>query len=442
LLSERSNAHLTQQTAPPSAVPTLAAAAPVVAATAATSNAAAAQITDAQLEQQLREALTQSVAKANEAPLAGVKDDSFFATPYIDPANHPVLQWTIDALTYMHDTTGLPWYATLFLAGLGARLLLAPLQIYQARIAAGMAGLEPYFIVLDQKVAALPKEQRTVRMTMHAAGVKWNLYQRHGCNPWKLLPPTLVQVGVFVTMAIALRSMVYTTPALLTGGALWFENLAAMDPHYILPLTAILSSYAASLAMEWFRTRDGKRMRAQAMAALSVSAPKAPAPATLAEAKQKTTVAASTAAPSSPAASTSAPSSSTPPTAAPATPSPPVPVSHLHDLQHYLRGLSLLAIPWVVHMPCGIFFFWFAGTLWTHASAMGLRHPKIRERLGLTELETVFQRKTAEAMLAKSNAAAASAAPIVVVDKRVLPTTLERYAAKPATSTQKAKRSG
>ncbi|MEQ2170541.1 hypothetical protein GOODEAATRI_001241 [Goodea atripinnis] len=54
------------------------------------------------------------------------------------------------------------------------------------------------------------------------------------------VPPLLAdlpQAPVFISFFIALRKMAYLpVPSLQTGGALWFTDLSAADPFYILPL--------------------------------------------------------------------------------------------------------------------------------------------------------------------------------------------------------------
>lgn len=47
-----------------------------------------------------------------------------------------------------------------------------------------------------------------------------------------------LQAPVFISFFIALRKMAYLpVPSLQTGGLLWFPDLTAADPFYILPLT-------------------------------------------------------------------------------------------------------------------------------------------------------------------------------------------------------------
>lgn len=45
------------------------------------------------------------------------------------------------------------------------------------------------------------------------------------------------QAPIFVSFFIALRKMAYLpVPSMQTGGMLWFPDLTAADPFYILPL--------------------------------------------------------------------------------------------------------------------------------------------------------------------------------------------------------------
>lgn len=58
----------------------------------------------------------------------------FFARPMAG------LEWV---LTTVHDTTGLPWWATLAATTVSVRLLITPFQIYQSKNIAKMAAIKP-----------------------------------------------------------------------------------------------------------------------------------------------------------------------------------------------------------------------------------------------------------------------------------------------------------
>lgn len=54
---------------------------------------------------------------------------------------------------------------------------------------------------------------------------------------WPHLSAHNPQTPVFISFFIALRKMAYLpVPSMQTGGALWFADLTASDPFYILPL--------------------------------------------------------------------------------------------------------------------------------------------------------------------------------------------------------------
>ncbi|KAG7999437.1 Mitochondrial inner membrane protein OXA1L [Nibea albiflora] len=65
-----------------------------------------------------------------------------------------------------------------------------------------------------------------------------NLFQKkHDVNPLRGFLVPVVQAPVFISFFVALRKMAYLpVPSLQTGGVLWFTDLTAADPFYILPL--------------------------------------------------------------------------------------------------------------------------------------------------------------------------------------------------------------
>ena len=65
----------------------------------------------------------------------------------------------------------------------------------------------------------------------------------------------LVQLPVFISFFIALRKMA-TLPieSMQTGGLLWFNDLTAYDPYYVLPVVVSLSMLATIEVCEFYRS--------------------------------------------------------------------------------------------------------------------------------------------------------------------------------------------
>ena len=63
-----------------------------------------------------------------------------------------------------------------------------------------------------------------------------DLFKKNDCHPLKSLGLPLVQMPIMASFFLALRAMAdVPVPGLETGGLLWFTDLAAKDPYYILP---------------------------------------------------------------------------------------------------------------------------------------------------------------------------------------------------------------
>ena len=70
------------------------------------------------------------------------------------------------------------------------------------------------------------------------------IYEKYGANPFKALLLPLMQLPLFISFFIALRGMGHNYPDYATGGVLWFTDLGAADPYYILPVFNALSFLA------------------------------------------------------------------------------------------------------------------------------------------------------------------------------------------------------
>ena len=75
-----------------------------------------------------------------------------------------------------------------------------------------------------------------------------SIYKRHGCTPFRIISPTIVQIPLFILVSLALRSMsgwtswsaigmaVPIEPLLLSEGFGTIQNLAQPDGSFILPV--------------------------------------------------------------------------------------------------------------------------------------------------------------------------------------------------------------
>ncbi|KAF7545100.1 hypothetical protein G7Z17_g9445 [Cylindrodendrum hubeiense] len=188
------------------------------------------------------------------------------------------IQSTASAFSWLHVTTGVPWYLAIPLLAVGVNATLRfPLQLYVAKLRARRGELNPLIGAWARRhTGTIAREQghlpeRILRLRMAGAIEKSRrrIYKTWGVQRWKGFAP-LISIFPFVTISEALRrkcgaplgwisqsvglsSPQSTTsnlgsasgmfdPSLVDGGCLWFMDLTSADPFYGLPIicTSIL----------------------------------------------------------------------------------------------------------------------------------------------------------------------------------------------------------
>uniref|UniRef100_A0A1A8FP00 Oxidase (Cytochrome c) assembly 1-like n=2 Tax=Nothobranchius korthausae TaxID=1143690 RepID=A0A1A8FP00_9TELE len=139
-------------------------------------------------------------------------------------------------LEFFHLDLGLPWWGAIVAGTILARLAVFPIIVKGQREAAKLNNVLPEITKLTSKMTEA--KQSGNKYEFAKAYSDLNLYQRrHDVNPIRGFLVPLVQTPVFISFFVALRKMAYLpVPSLQTGGFLWFLDLTAADPFYILPL--------------------------------------------------------------------------------------------------------------------------------------------------------------------------------------------------------------
>lgn len=156
-------------------------------------------------------------------------------------------------------STGLPWWATIFCATFLLRTAITtPVAIYQQRAVGRMMELTPVLqawlqtlktsVGIDHKVKG--RDYATFNAEIqdaYRAKVK-ELYSANKCNPRVSFMLPWVQIPLFITVSLTIRGMAgYPLPFLggsnlpiepgfAEGGTMWFTDLAAADPTWIMPI--------------------------------------------------------------------------------------------------------------------------------------------------------------------------------------------------------------
>ncbi len=140
------------------------------------------------------------------------------------------------ALEYIH-AQGAPWWLSIAILTVIVRTVLFPLTIRQVKSMRAMQDLKPDM----DRIRAQYKDNRQRQQEEIM-----KLYQERQVNPFGSCFPLLVQMPIFIGMFYVIRSFGDTHPSFTSGGILWFQDLSAYDPFYILPVLSAVTMLAAS----------------------------------------------------------------------------------------------------------------------------------------------------------------------------------------------------
>ena len=144
-------------------------------------------------------------------------------------------------LEVMHVSTGLPWWATIAATTVVVRLALTPVVVRLQANAVKINNLRPEIDPLLKQVQEARRTGNTALATTVSARMM-SLYQKHDCNPMKMVFMPFIQIPIFITFFMTLRRMTELPVAgMSSGGMFWFQNLTVPDSYYVLPVLASLS---------------------------------------------------------------------------------------------------------------------------------------------------------------------------------------------------------
>lgn len=146
-------------------------------------------------------------------------------------------------LEHIHVYAGTPWWVSIAMTAVAFRLLLLKPYIDAADNAAKMQTIMPITKPLTTKMSAAAAAGDNALVMQIRSEVQM-INKRAGLKLWKSAVP-LIQVPLGYGMFVLLRAMSnIPVPGLEDGGFLWFYNLSAPDPFFILPL-------ATSAVLHW-----------------------------------------------------------------------------------------------------------------------------------------------------------------------------------------------
>jgi len=135
-------------------------------------------------------------------------------------------------LNGLHETVGLEWYQSIIVATVIARFTLFPLAVTAMRGTSRLAYASPEMKPIQEAYKNNQISQQEMVDKLQA------VYKKYGISsPLAPFAGIVAQMPIFISFFMALRQLPEYVD-LTSGGFMWFTDLAAPDPTYILPATA------------------------------------------------------------------------------------------------------------------------------------------------------------------------------------------------------------
>lgn len=133
----------------------------------------------------------------------------------------------------IHVALDVPYWQSIMIATLGLRLLILPVAIRTMQNGARLAIVQPLVKEkVDEAQANKDNKELHAKLMLEAR----DIYAQHKVNPVLSLLLPFVQMPLFVSFFFGLQRMQEIYPDYISGGTMWFENLAVADPTYMLPI--------------------------------------------------------------------------------------------------------------------------------------------------------------------------------------------------------------
>lgn len=183
-------------------------------------------------------------------------------------------RWTItqylctpveNLLCTIHETTGLPWWATIISVTLAVRVLMIPIGVAQARAGAASQLMRPELDALNAKYKQLQASRDSGMTTAERQQQMKQMQQlmaKYNFSFGKMLLAPVIMAPTFIIFFSSLRYMcVRFHDTMSIGGTAWFNDLTALDPYYGLPaISAITTILAIRLGAGEFVETDQSRV--------------------------------------------------------------------------------------------------------------------------------------------------------------------------------------
>lgn len=147
------------------------------------------------------------------------------------------MEWVLE---HVHVFAGTPWWVSILLTGVLARLACAPLYLKASDNAARLAHVMPFIKPLRDKMVKAQSSGDMTLVMQYRAEIQ-TLNKRAGVSMGKAFLPLMGGLTSLGQLIITRAMSNLPVHSLESGGALWFPNLTVADPYFILPaLTAVI----------------------------------------------------------------------------------------------------------------------------------------------------------------------------------------------------------
>ncbi|MBA2691018.1 MAG: membrane protein insertase YidC [Rubrobacter sp.] len=134
-------------------------------------------------------------------------------------------------LLTFHTDLGAPWWLSIIMLTIVVRTALSPLAIRQTKNMRAMQNLRPELQKLQKEHKDDPQKLREETMELH---------RERNINPLGGCLPILIQIPILMVLYFTLKEF-ETLSSFQSGGLLWFTDLTAADPLFILPISYVLT---------------------------------------------------------------------------------------------------------------------------------------------------------------------------------------------------------
>ncbi|KAL2191527.1 TOM13-domain-containing protein [Thermothelomyces heterothallicus CBS 203.75] len=169
--------------------------------------------------------------------------------------------------------TGLPWWASIAVVAVGIRLALL-----KPALDASENSIKYQELLKDPRYQAATEEMKRVLVTgNHLAGAEARakialMNKAAGYSLWKNFVP-MIQLPIGIGMFRLIKGMsALPVPSFETGGILWFTDLTASDPLFILPIaTGIIVAMGMRIPLPYMAAQQQKMMKIMSLVVMPIS---------------------------------------------------------------------------------------------------------------------------------------------------------------------------